>query len=104
MATVPTRPEVLAAIDETRPSNAQDLEGEKSLQADVAGPVSVCGKKGVKGRIRGLKDKYVSCLQAIDGAGDVRCCAASGGGPSFTVADGEPFEYTAPSTAAALAN
>lgn len=45
-------------------------------------------KVSVKSRLRGLADRYVSCLHAIDGRGDMRC--NMGGGHTF-VYSSEPF-------------
>lgn len=101
----------LPAIDETRPSVdfmqpdlQSDLQPELGMEAEVEDdegkirsfsrrPESdPCRKKCMKDRLRGLKDKYVSCLYAIDGAGDMRGCAASGGGPALVpAANSQPY-------------
>lgn len=78
--------EVLPVIDETRPNVATPESVMKKAEEDEEMMIKLGGShKGVKGKIRGLKDKYVSCLQAVDGGKDLRGCAASGGGPALAI-------------------
>lgn len=80
----PHSQQVLPVIDETSRPNVETPESVTKEEDE--GMINLGGShKGVKGKIRGLKDKYVSCLQAVDGGKDLRACAASGGGPALAV-------------------
>lgn len=97
----------LSAIDETKAESAQSAYScadgglrERRKTGDGAclgsGDLPKLQQQGfrskqkvsVKSRLRGLADRYVSCLHAIDGSGDMRC--NMGGGHAF-VYSAEPF-------------
>lgn len=97
----------LSAIDETKAESAQSACScaggslrERSKTGDRAcsgsGDLPKLQQQGfrsrqkvsVKSRLRGLADRYVACLHAIDGSGDMR--GNIGGGHAF-VYSGEPF-------------
>nr|PNR35772.1 hypothetical protein PHYPA_021622 [Physcomitrium patens] len=92
--------ENLPTVDETQPclprldvdagrkkeDNAEEANLENSPQLS-----SPHEKKGMRDRLRGLADKYVSCLHAIDGGtGDLRGCGGTGS-PTVVPAP-QPFE------------
>lgn len=96
-------PEELSAIDETKPCvqsvtvSAADGLGEKTnpnrpdQQAKQQQPNPDSSHKlGIKSKLRGLADRYVSCLQGIDDRSDMRSNVAVGthGAPVF---GSEPF-------------
>ena len=87
----------LPPIDETQPCMDVDVDVDSKENGEwrVGSPESPCRKKCMKDRIRGLADKYVSCLQALDGAGDMRGFA--GGGGPIIVHDPQPFESSSSS-------
>lgn len=77
-------PESLSAIDETKPcvqsvtSCAADGPDEKTnpsrpdQEKQQPNPDSSHHKLGIKSKLRGLADRYVSCLQGIDDRSDMR--------------------------------
>lgn len=79
-------PEELSAIDETKPCvqsvtscAAHGLDDEKTNYPSRAdqemqqpNPDSSHHKLGIKSKLRGLADRYVSCLQGIDNRSDMR--------------------------------
>lgn len=90
----------LPAIDETKPcvEAEADVESKENGEWRVCSPPeSLCHKKCMKDRLKGLTNKYVSCLQAVDGAGDMRGFAG-GGGPTM-VHGPQAFESPAVSPA-----
>lgn len=83
--------EELSAIDETKPcvqsvtsSAASDGTDEKNnlsrpeQEAQQPNPDSSHHKLGIKSKLRGLADRYVSCLQGIDGRSDMRGTVIAG--------------------------
>lgn len=90
----------LPVIDETKPclDVDVDVDSEENGEWRVGSPPeSPCRKKCMKDRLKGLADKYVSCLQAVDGAGDMRGFAG-GGGPTMLHGP-QPFESATTSPA-----
>ncbi|KAG0560034.1 hypothetical protein M758_10G143300 [Ceratodon purpureus] len=90
----------LPVIDETKPClDVDHATSKQNGEWRVGSPPdqSLCRKKCMKDRLKGLADKYVSCLQAVDGAGDMRGFAG-GGGPTM-VPGSQPFESATTSPA-----